>query len=177
MHTIYKIEKAHLVAATQRVGSTYAHEDIPESSRSRSQRRSMWKKKIGSWMKAIFGKCTYATECAYETQLEQRQQRGEHLPPLPPIPPPPQFELPSLSDIEYDDVLMMTVSLRSDPVHLRLSGRRHLRATDRDRSRYVPFVLLATLPLLTVRDMLASTLMTMTTVAQGLLRVLARLLY
>jgi hypothetical protein len=72
MHTIYKIEKTHLVAATQGAGSTYAHEDIPESSCSRTQRSSKWKKKIGSWMKAIFGKCTYATERAYETQLEQR---------------------------------------------------------------------------------------------------------
>jgi hypothetical protein len=53
-------------------------------------------------MKAIFRKCTYAAECAYETQLEQRQQRGEHLPPLPPIPPPPQFDLLSFSDTESD---------------------------------------------------------------------------
>jgi hypothetical protein len=53
-------------------------------------------------MKAIFGKCTYAAECAYKTQLEQIQQRGEHLPPLPPIPPPPQFDLPRLSDTETD---------------------------------------------------------------------------
>jgi hypothetical protein len=30
---------------------------------------SKWKK-LGSWMKAIFGKCTYAAEHAYETQLE-----------------------------------------------------------------------------------------------------------
>jgi hypothetical protein len=60
-------------------------------------------KKIGSWMKAIFRKCTYAAERAYETQLEQRQQHGEHLPPLTPIPPPPQFDLPSFSDIQSDD--------------------------------------------------------------------------
>jgi hypothetical protein len=46
-------------------------------------------KKFGSWVEAIFGKCTYAAEHAYETQLEQRQQHGEHLPPLPYIPPPP----------------------------------------------------------------------------------------
>jgi hypothetical protein len=103
MHTVYKIEKTHPAAATQRAGSTYAHMDIPESSRSMSQRSSKWKNKIGSWMKAIFGKCTYVAERAYETQLEQRQQHGEHLPPLPSIPPPPQFDLPSLSDTESDD--------------------------------------------------------------------------
>jgi hypothetical protein len=67
MHTIYKIEKTHPAAATQRAGSTYAHEDIPEYSRSWSQRSSKWKRKIGSWMKAIFRKCTYAAERAYET--------------------------------------------------------------------------------------------------------------
>jgi hypothetical protein len=54
-------------------------------------------------MKTIFGKCSYAAERAYETQLKQRQQHGEHLPPLPPIPPPPQFDLPSFSDTESDD--------------------------------------------------------------------------
>jgi hypothetical protein len=54
-------------------------------------------------MKTIFGKCSYAAERAYETQLEQRQQRGEHLPPLPPIPPPPQFDLPSFSDTQSND--------------------------------------------------------------------------
>jgi hypothetical protein len=67
MHTVYKIEKTHPVAATQGAGSTYAYEDIPESSRSRTQRSSKWKNKIGSWMKAIFGKCAYAAERAYET--------------------------------------------------------------------------------------------------------------
>jgi hypothetical protein len=54
-------------------------------------------------MKAIFEKCTYAAEHAYETQLEQRQQRGEQLSPLPPIPPPPQFDLPSFSNTESND--------------------------------------------------------------------------
>jgi hypothetical protein len=73
-------------------------------------------------------------------------------------------------------MLVMTVSLRSDPMHLQLTGRRHLWAIDRDRSQDVPPVLLATLPLLTVRDVLASTPMTTITVAQGLLRVLAWLL-
>jgi hypothetical protein len=89
IHIVYKIEKIQpAAAATQAAESSYVHGDIPESSRSRSRGSSKWKK-LGSWMKAIFGKCTYAAEHAYETQLEQRQQRGEHLPPLPPIPPPP----------------------------------------------------------------------------------------
>ena len=60
-------------------------------------------KKFGKWLKAIFGKCTYAADRAYETQLEQCQQRGQDLPPLPPIPPPPQYDLLSLSDIDLDD--------------------------------------------------------------------------
>ena len=60
-------------------------------------------KKFGKWLKAIFGKCTYVADRAYETQLEQRQQLGHDLPPLPPIPPPPQYDLPSLSDIDSDD--------------------------------------------------------------------------
>ena len=60
-------------------------------------------KKFGMWLKAIFGKCIYAADRAYETQLEQRQQRGQDLSPLPPMPPPPQYDLPSLSDIDSDD--------------------------------------------------------------------------
>ena len=60
-------------------------------------------KKFGKWLKAIFGKCTYAADRAYETQFEQRQQRGQDLPPLPPIPPPPQYDLSSLSYTDSDD--------------------------------------------------------------------------
>jgi hypothetical protein len=60
-------------------------------------------KKFGKWLKAIFGKCAYIADRAYETQLEQCQQRGQDLPPLSPIPPPPQFDLPILSDIDLDD--------------------------------------------------------------------------
>jgi hypothetical protein len=67
MHTVYKIEKTQPAAkTTQAMGSSYAHEDIPEASHSRSRRSGKWKK-LGSWMKAIFGKCTYAAEHAYET--------------------------------------------------------------------------------------------------------------
>jgi hypothetical protein len=50
IHTVYKIEKTKLAAATaaQRAGSSYTHEDIPEGSHSRSRRSGSWKKKIGS---------------------------------------------------------------------------------------------------------------------------------
>jgi hypothetical protein len=77
-------------------------DDIPKSSRSRSHKGNKVKK-FGKWLKTIFGKCTYAAERAYETQLEQREQRGDHLPPLPPPSPPPQFNLPSLSDTDSED--------------------------------------------------------------------------
>ena len=87
MHTVYKIEKTQPAVATQGAGSSHAHVDISESSRSRSRRGG--KMKFGKWLKTIFGKCTYAADRAYETQLEQRQQHGQDLPPLPPIPPPP----------------------------------------------------------------------------------------
>jgi hypothetical protein len=73
-------------------------------------------------------------------------------------------------------MLVMTTSLRSDPVHLQLTGRRLLVGTSGGPSWGVPPVLLTSPPLLTIKDVLASTLTTTTTVAQGLLRELARLL-
>jgi hypothetical protein len=42
IHTVYKIEKTHPATATQGAGCSYAHEDILESSRSRSLRSSKW---------------------------------------------------------------------------------------------------------------------------------------
>jgi hypothetical protein len=73
MHTIYKIEKTQPTTASQATGGcSHAHEDIPESSRSRS-RKSNKMKKFEKWLKAIFGKCTYAADRTYETQLEQCQ--------------------------------------------------------------------------------------------------------
>jgi hypothetical protein len=73
MHTIYKIEKTQPATASQATGGcSHAHEDIPESSRSRS-RKSNKMKKFEKWLKAIFGKCTYAADRTYETQLEQCQ--------------------------------------------------------------------------------------------------------
>ena len=102
MHTIYKIEKTQLAVATQRTGSSHTHVNIPESPRSRSRSGGKMKK-FGKWLKAIFEKCTYVADRAYETQLEQRQQHGHDLPPLPPIPPPPQYDLSSLSNTDSDD--------------------------------------------------------------------------
>ena len=48
------------------MGGSHAHEDIPESSCSRSRKDNKMKK-FGKWLKAIFSKCTYAAERAYET--------------------------------------------------------------------------------------------------------------
>jgi len=44
MHTIYKIEKTQPAAASQAMGGSNAHEDIPESSRSRSRKDNKMKK-------------------------------------------------------------------------------------------------------------------------------------
>ena len=65
MHTVYKIEKTHPAVATQGAGSSHAHVDIPESSRSKSHRGGKMKK-FSKWLKAIFGKCTYIVDIAYE---------------------------------------------------------------------------------------------------------------
>jgi hypothetical protein len=37
MHTVYKTEKTQPTIASQAMGSSYAHDDIPKSSRSRSR--------------------------------------------------------------------------------------------------------------------------------------------
>ena len=66
IHSVYKIEKTQLAIATQGAGSSHAHVDIPESSCSRSYRGGKMKK-FGKWLRAIFGKCTYAADRAYET--------------------------------------------------------------------------------------------------------------
>jgi len=54
MHTVYK-------TASQATGGSHAYEDIPESSRSRSRKDNKMKI-FRKWLKAIFSKCTYATE-------------------------------------------------------------------------------------------------------------------
>jgi hypothetical protein len=110
-HTPYKIKKTRGgapsgVAGFGRSRSHHtAQRDIPESSsaRARPRGRGGFKKKIGSWLKAIFGTCSYNAERAYQTQLEQREHRPSHLAPLPPVPSPPRFELPELSDSDDDD--------------------------------------------------------------------------
>ena len=64
LHEQYKIEKARHANASETIASP---SDVPESSR--SGRRKKKRKKV-QWIKAIFGKCTYAAERAYETQME-----------------------------------------------------------------------------------------------------------
>jgi hypothetical protein len=70
------------------VRESYGHEDIPKGSHFRHRRSSSWKKKVGSWMKAIFTTCTYVTRIAYEDRLENQEAHKEAreragLPPLP----------------------------------------------------------------------------------------------
>jgi hypothetical protein len=103
-HQAYKIKKTLGGAApTHRASSSFDHEDLPEGPCSRSRRSGSWKRKISSWMKAMFGKCSYAVERAYDTQREQRELRGQHLPTLPPVPSPPVYYLPNLSDTDDDN--------------------------------------------------------------------------
>ena len=79
LHEQYKIEKARHAKTSETIASP---SDVPESSRSGTKKR---KNKMVQWIKALFGKCTYAAERAYETQLEQREMRASaNLPPLPP---------------------------------------------------------------------------------------------
>jgi hypothetical protein len=102
-HQAYKIKKTRGgVAPTHRAGSSFAHEDLPKGSHSRSRSVS-WRKKIGSWMKAIFRTCSYAAERAYDTQREQRELIGQHLSTIPLIPSPLIYNLPSLSDTDDDN--------------------------------------------------------------------------
>ena len=61
MHIVYKIEKTQSAAASQAEGGSHVHEDIPETSRSRSRKDNKMKK-FGKWLKAIFSKCTYVAE-------------------------------------------------------------------------------------------------------------------
>ena len=91
------IEKAiHAKASDTIVAPSYVLKS------SRCGRKKKNKNKMVQWIKTLFGKCTYAVERAYETQLEQREMRADaNLPPLPP--PPPHYDLPSLSDTEDDD--------------------------------------------------------------------------
>jgi hypothetical protein len=104
VHQVYKIKKTKEGMAQAPRAMCPAHEDLPEGSRSktRRQRNASWKK-VGSWLKGIFGHCAYAFERAYQTQLEQKEMRGAHLPPLDPIPPSPQFHPPSFTDSDDDE--------------------------------------------------------------------------
>jgi len=98
LHEQYKIEKARHAKASETIGSP---SNVPESSRSGKKKKN---NKMVQWIKAIFGKCTYAAERAYETQMEQQEMRAAtNLPPLLPLPPPPHYDLLNLSDMEDED--------------------------------------------------------------------------
>ena len=64
LHKEYKIEKARHAKANETSASPT---DVPESSHSRYGKK---KNKMVQWIKAIFGKCTYLANSAYETKLE-----------------------------------------------------------------------------------------------------------
>lgn len=106
-HTPYKIKKTRGGAPVGAAGfgrsrsHHTAQRDAPESSSARARPRGI-KKKLATWLKAIFGTCSYAAESAYQSRLEIREQRPTHLPPLPPVSPPPRYELPELSESDDD---------------------------------------------------------------------------
>jgi hypothetical protein len=106
IHTDYKIEKTKpaAAAATQRAGSSYTHEDIPDGSHSRSRRSGSWKKKIESWMKAIFRK-------------ESFEESTSHL-----------FHQSQILMMMM--VKVVTMILRSSHKDRQLSGRRHFMTTN-----------------------------------------------
>ena len=85
MHEQYKIKKARYAKASETITSP---SDVPESSYGGRKKNKM--NKMVQWIKALFGKCTYAAERAYH-------------PPLPPSPPPPHYDLPSLLDSKDED--------------------------------------------------------------------------
>jgi hypothetical protein len=115
-YTVYNIKKTHggrggsgTTAYHSSGGTSFAHRDIPESSRSGGKRKSKKFAKMAEWLKAIFTTCTYAANTAYEDRLESREAIREArelagLLPLPPIQPPPQFpDLPRLSNTSLED--------------------------------------------------------------------------
>jgi hypothetical protein len=115
-HTVYNIKKTHggrggsgTAAYHSSGGTSFAHIDIPESSRSGGKRKNKKFAKMAEWLKAIFTTCTYVANTTYEDQLEGQEAIREArelagLPPLPPIQPPPQFpDLPRLSGTSLED--------------------------------------------------------------------------
>jgi hypothetical protein len=61
MHEQYKIEKARHAKASETIASP---SDVPESSRSGRKKKN---NEMVRWIKALFEKCTYVVERAYET--------------------------------------------------------------------------------------------------------------
>jgi hypothetical protein len=76
-HIVYNIKKTHDGRGGSRTtayhsfgGTSFAHRDILESSRSGGKRKNKKFAKMTEWLKAIFTTCTYATNTAYEDRLE-----------------------------------------------------------------------------------------------------------
>jgi hypothetical protein len=116
IHGVYNIKKTHggkgssgAAAGSPTRETSFAHRDVPESSRSGRKKKSKKLGKMSEWIKAIFATCTYAANTAYEDRLENREavrvaRELAGLPPLSPVRPPPQFpNLPSLSDTSSED--------------------------------------------------------------------------
>jgi hypothetical protein len=119
-HRVYEIKKTHgdfggLSSAPQYPtggptgGSFTAQEDIPQSSRTqRGKKPSSWNR-LSKYIKGIFAHCAYASKCAYENRLENREairatREAAGLLPLSLIHAPPQFpDMPSLSDTSSED--------------------------------------------------------------------------
>jgi hypothetical protein len=115
-HIVYNIKKTYggrggsgTATYHSSRGTSFAHRDILESSRSSGKRKNKKFAKMAEWLKAIFTTCTYAANTAYEDRLESQEAIREArelagLPSLPPIWPPPQFSgLPCLSDTSSED--------------------------------------------------------------------------
>jgi len=116
IHGVYNIKKTHggkgsswAAAGSPTRGTSFAHRDIPESSRGGGKKKGKKLGKMSEWIKAIFATFTYAAKTAYEDCLENREvvraaRELARLPPLAPFRPPPQFpNLPSLSDTSSED--------------------------------------------------------------------------
>jgi hypothetical protein len=116
IHGVYNIKKTHggkgssgAAAGSTTREASFAHRDVPESSRNGRKKKSKKLGKMSEWIKAIFATCTYAANTAYEDRLENREavraaRELAGLPPLAPVRPPPQFpNLPSLSDTSSED--------------------------------------------------------------------------
>jgi hypothetical protein len=82
--------KLHKTAAYQSSGGTsFAHRDILESSRSGGKRKNKKFANMVEWLKAIFTTCIYDANTTYEDRLESQEaiKEARELAGLPPLPP------------------------------------------------------------------------------------------